>query len=202
MVYDFGQVWPGNELRWQTIIPRSLAVRLHPLKPLSRDPVLLIAFLIAGLIELYQLTITLLQPPWAAIVTDWLRAVLAYPELGVVVFVSWWFTRTRRPGVLSWWMLSMALLSYIIARSLWSLEDLFVYPGHVPFPSFPDLFFVLQYPFFFLAVILMPRLRPWGPRIKAILDCLLWMGAATALTWYFILDPIFRSSGESALGKC
>ena len=76
-----------------------------------------------------------------------------------------------------------------------------MYPGYVPFPSFPDLFFVLQYPFFFLAVILLPRLQPWGPRVKAILDCVLWMGAATALTWYFILDPMVKSNGESALGK-
>ena len=201
MIHNFSQARSRDDLDWPPPIQRFLVFHPNPLKPLMRDPVLLSAFFVAGLIEVYQLTVTLLHPPWTATVTDWLRGVLAYPELGVVLCVSWWFTRTRRPGARSWWMLSLALLSYIIARSLWSLEDVFVYPGYVPFPSFPDLFFVLQYPFFFLAVILLPRLQPWGPRVKAILDCVLWMGAATALTWYFILDPMVKSSGESALGK-
>src|SRR5262249_52870983 len=159
----------GDDMRRQSIASRSFAFLPNPIKPLWRDPVLLSASLLAGLIELYQLTVTLVQPPWTTSATDWLRAVLAWPELGIVLFVSWWFTRTHKPGALSWWMLSLALLSYNIARSAWSLEDLFVYPGHVPFPSFPDLFFVLQYPFFFLAVILLPRIQPWGPRVKTIL---------------------------------
>src|SRR5262245_30570087 len=103
MIYIFCQARSREDPGWSSLVQRFLAFPPNPLKPLLRDPVLLSAFLVAGLIEVYQLTVTLLHPPWTATVTDWLRAVLAYPELGVVVGVSWWFTRTRRPGARSWW---------------------------------------------------------------------------------------------------
>lgn len=164
-----------------------------------RDPVLRRAFLVVGVLLAYQLAVTLLQPPWISAVTDWLRAVLAWPELLLVVFVSGWLARQAEAR--SWWLLSLALLSYAIARTLWTVDDRFIHPNQVPFPSFPDLFFVLQYPFFFLALLLLPGIPPWGPRVRLVLDCLLVMGAATALSWYFVLAPLYLQSGEAPLSK-
>src|SRR5262249_39192902 len=79
--------------------------------------------------------------------------------------------------------------------------DALIFPHGVPFPSFPDLFFVLQYPFFFLAVMLLPSAPPWVSRLKRILDCLLWTSAATSLSWYFILAPKYMHSAMSPLAK-
>jgi signal transduction histidine kinase len=163
--------------------------------------VLLSACLIGGLLMSYQLGVTLLHPPWVGPVTDWLRATLAWPELAVVVGVSLWVTRTCQADARSWWMLSAGLLSYTVARTLWTVADALIFPHGVPFPSFPDLFFVLQYPFFFLAVMLLPSASAWVSRLKRILDCLLWTGAATALSWYFILAPKYMQSGMSPLAK-
>ena len=42
---------------------------------------------------------------------------------------------------------------------------------------------------------------PWGPRLKRILDGLLWTSAATALSWYFILAPKYLQSGISPLAR-
>lgn len=165
------------------------------------DPVLRSAFLIVGGLLIFLLAITILQPPWISSVTDWLRATLSWPELLVVVLASWWLTRARQPEIRSGWLLSIALLFYAIARTMWSVDDRFIYPNGVPFPSLPDLFFLLQYPFFFLALALLPGVPPWETRAKVILDCLLVMGAAIALSWYFLLAPIYLSSGESLLGK-
>jgi signal transduction histidine kinase len=165
------------------------------------DPVLRIAFLVVGVLILYELAVTLLHPVWSIWVTDWFRALLAWPELLVIVFVSYWLTRARQPGILSAWLLSAALLSYTIARNLWTLYDRFIYPNHVPFPTVPDLFFVLQYPFFILALVLLPGAPPWGPRLKVILDCMLLMGAGSALSWYFVLAPIYLHSAEPTAGK-
>jgi signal transduction histidine kinase len=159
------------------------------------------AFLIVGGLLIFLLAITILQPPWISSVTDWLRATLSWPELLVVVLASWWLTRARQPEIRSGWLLSIALLFYAIARTMWSVDDRFIYPNGVPFPSLPDLFFLLQYPFFFLALALLPGVPPWETRAKVILDCLLVMGAAIALSWYFLLAPIYLSSGESLLGK-
>lgn len=167
----------------------------------TRDPVLLSTLVFAGVVLLYQLVVTLLQPVWLGAVTDWLRAVLAWPELVVVGFVSWRLTRLQSREARSWRMLSVAFVSYTIARTYWTLDDRFIHPNHVPFPTLPDVFFLLQYPFFFLALILVPGAPPWGPRVRVILDCLLLMGAASALSWYFLLAPIYLESGESVLGK-
>src|SRR5260221_2858462 len=166
-----------------------------------RDRLLLSAFLLAGLLISYQLGVTLAHPPWIGPVTDWLRAALAWPELAVVVAVSWGLTRTRQVDARSWWVVSAALLSYTVARSLWTVDDQLIFSQGVPFPTFPDLFFVLQYPCFFLAVMLMPSAPPWGPRLKRILDGLLWTSAATALAWYFILAPKNLQRGISPLAR-
>ena len=115
MIHNFSQARSRDDLDWPPPHPAVFGLPPQSTKAAHRDPVLLSAFFVAGLIEVYQLTVTLLHPPWTATVTDWLQGVLAYPELGVVLCVSWWFTRTRRPGARSWWMLSLALLSYIIA---------------------------------------------------------------------------------------
>ncbi len=162
--------------------------------------VLLGAFLFVGVVLLYQLVGTILQPGWLGAVTDWLRAVLAWPELFIVVMVGWHLTRLERPEARSWRLLSVAFLSYVIARTYWTIDNRFIYPNHVPFPTYPDLFFLLQYPFFFLALLLLPGAPPWGPRVRVVLDCLLLMGAASALSWYFLLAPIYLQSGEPLVG--
>ncbi len=165
------------------------------------DPLLRGGALVGGLIVIYQAVVTTVQPSWGGSVTDWFRAALAWPELGIVAFVAIWLTRARQPGRLSWWMLSAALLSYATARTLWSIWDQILFPGHPPFPTVPDLFFILQYPFFFLAIAFLPCSSTWTLRLKVALDGLLLIGSAVALSWYFILAPIYLASNESTAGK-
>jgi signal transduction histidine kinase len=165
------------------------------------DRLLLSAFVFVGLVIGYQLTVTLLHPSWGGPVTDWLRGALAWPELLIVLGVTLALTRAHRPGVLAWWMWSAALLSYAIARTLWTIDDQIIYHHNVPFPIFTDLFFVLQYPFFFLAVLLLPRGQSWESRLFMAIDGLLVMGAAIALSWNFILGPIYTTSGISPLAR-
>ncbi len=160
-----------------------------------------VSFVVVGVLIVSQLVVTVLHPAWIGAETDWLRAALAWPQLAVVVSASVWLTRARRPEARSWWFLSLAMFSYTIARTLWTIDDRFIYPNHVPFPILADGFFLLQYPFFLLALIALPGHPPWDLRLKAILDCLLIIGAASALSWYFILAPIYLMSGELLAGK-
>src|SRR5215472_10554760 len=84
----------------------------RPFPWLWRDPALLGASVLVGLVIGYQLTVTLLRPAWSGPVTDWLRAALAWPELLMIVSVSLWLSRPHRRNAASWWMWSIAFLSY------------------------------------------------------------------------------------------
>jgi signal transduction histidine kinase len=168
---------------------------------LGRDRLLLGAVMACALVLGFQLLMTFLQPAWIGPATDWLRAALAWPQVLVVAFMSWRLSHQRRPEALSWRLFGLGLFSYAIARTWWTVDDALVYHHGVPFPTLPDFFFVLQYPFYFLAVISIPHGRLWGPRLRVTLDALLWMGAVGSLAWYFLLSPLFRMSGESPLAK-
>lgn len=166
-----------------------------------RDPVIYGAVIIGVLLVIFQVLVILLKPSWTAPVTDWLRMVFAWAAWLVIMFISQRLTQAHRPQARAWWMMSLALLFYALARTIWALDDQIISPGYVPFPSLPDLFFCLQYPFFFLAIISIPSERSWESRMKLLLDGLLVMGAAVALSWYFLLAPLYMEGPESALSK-
>ncbi len=189
----FSKIASLQALRWSSGF--GLALRFW------HDPLLVGASLFCVVVLSYQLAVTLLRPSWGGSVTDWLRGGLALLEWPIVVYVSWWFTRAHRPEARAWWMLSAALFFYTVARTMWTVENQLIFPNHVPFPSLPDLFFMLQYPFFFLAVMLIPSRGPWGSRVKVMLDGVLIMGAATALSWYFLLAPLYLQIRESIPAK-
>src|SRR6185437_4209202 len=109
---------------------------------------------------------------------------------------------------LAWLMFTLAMGAYALAQNMWAINDQIIYkadPLAAPFPNWTDLFYLLQYPFFFLALALLPgvsrRGQPGIARAKVVLDSVLLMAAGTALSWYFILAPIYSGSGESGLGK-
>lgn len=86
----------------------------------------------------------------------------------------------------------------IIGTHLLLLEPL-------PFPWWSDLLWLLQYPLFFLALLLAPSSAaplPHGlARLKLLLDFSLLMGAVTLLTWYFLLTPISLESQQPLASK-
>jgi signal transduction histidine kinase len=182
--------------------PGTLPPDQHPgTQWLWRDRWLLGALLICALPIGYQLAVTLLRPIWVGPATDWLSAVLSLPELLVVVFVSLRLSQARWPGALSWWMWSAGILCHTIGQTIWTVQNQILFHQGLPSPNLPDLFFLLQYPFFFLAVLLIPHARPGRSRLIMTLDSLLFIGAATAFSWYFLLKPIYVASGMSPLTR-
>ncbi len=76
-----------------------------------------------------------------------------------------------------------------------------IFMQSAPFPWWSDLFYLLTLPCFFLAPVLWPG-NPFHrqgrcARVKVLLDTLLLLGAATALSWYFFLTPLFLRSTAS-----
>src|SRR5215469_11503210 len=105
----------------------------HPLfVDILHDRVLVSAFVVFALLIGYQLTVTLLQPPWIKPATDWLRSGLAWPQVAVVAWVAVRLRRTHQPDGVAWCCLALGLLSYAIARTTWTIADVVIYPQGVP----------------------------------------------------------------------
>src|SRR5215472_17357287 len=104
--------------------PSSAAITAQWLR---RDRVILVALLLCGLITGFQIWLTVVHPAWSGQATDWFRAAMAWPQLATVLDVSWRLKRTKQPSALSWWMWSIALASYTIARNLWTIYDQLIY---------------------------------------------------------------------------
>ncbi|MGO8950017.1 MAG: sensor histidine kinase [Ktedonobacterales bacterium] len=180
--------------------PRTTAGRAL-LRALQEDPVLLSAFVLSALLISFQLTITLVQPSWIGPITDWLRIALAWPQFLVVAWVAVSLQRVGHRFATAWMFAALGMLSYAVARTLWTIAGMYVYPEGVPFPSFPGYFFILQYPLFIAAIFLVREGARLLVGLRTLVDGLLWMGSVTALTWYFVLDPIAGEHGVTQLAK-
>jgi signal transduction histidine kinase len=189
----------GSYLPPPDLSPPSASPRLA--QGLWRDPVLLSALLAVGCLVGYQLWVSLAAPSWGDGVTNWFRIALAWPAVIMLLVLSWWLTRTHQPEALSWWLLSISMLGYALGKTLQMVFTQFVFHGELPFPWWSDLFPLLTFPGFFLAPVLWPGVaghqQAGLPRAKMFLDTLLVMGAATALSWYFFLAPLFLRTAAS-----
>lgn len=169
------------------------------------DPLLLSLYGLAALLVAYQLAVTLLKPPWLAPGTDWMRLFHAWAEFVPAVLLSVWLTRTNRAGKAAWCLFTLGMLSYAVAQTSWAMLNQVIYPGNVPFPYWVDLFYLLQYPGFFLALVLLPSIKqrsmPGLSRVKIILDSFLLTAAGWALCWYFLLAPIYLHSTQPTIGQ-
>jgi signal transduction histidine kinase len=161
--------------------------------------------LIACLLFGAQLTVQLLPLSRRSGASEWIRTTAAWLAVLVLVRVSWLFRKNRQPGAQVWWLLSGALLVYAIGQSLESIYNQLAFPETAPLPWWSDLFFLMEYPFYFLVLVLWPGLptlrQPRLSQSKVVLDSLLLMGAASALCWYFILAPFYLESYQSLAGK-
>jgi signal transduction histidine kinase len=144
---------------------------------------------------------TVLQPAWMGAVTDWLHMLVGWSSLLVVGWVSHTLTRLQTHQARSWWWASAGLFAYALGRTYWLVQAQYVYPYQVPVVSWLDLFIALQYPCFLVALLLLPRARPGIQHALWILDACLLLGAALALSWYFLLAPIYLSSHLTPLSK-
>jgi signal transduction histidine kinase len=165
------------------------------------DHVLLGACVVCMLLIGYQLSVTLVQPPWIEPVTNWLRTALAWPQLFIVAWVAVRLLRTQEPHAATWCWLALGVLFSTVGLTIWTLANQYVYPQGLPYPSLPNLFFCLRDLCFLIALVLVCASGRWLPGVRTMIDAVLWMSAITALSWYFILLPLALQTHEPPPSK-
>lgn len=94
-----------------------------------------------------------------------------------------------------------AMLCYSAGMALWTYYEVFRHQN-VPFPSWADAAFLLEYPLLLGGNLLLPaRPKPPAVRARALVDSLLVLAALVTFTWYFVLGPQLLGSAQSLLGR-
>lgn len=100
-----------------------------------------------------------------------------------------------------WCFICLSCLSYFIAEVSWGYYIL-VLKVNVPFPGFPDVFYLLQLVFILLAILyLIFKTKNVFFGISLFLDILITMTVVTSLSWYYFIQPIFAQEDVTFLFK-
>ena len=100
--------------------------------------------------------------------------------------------RTR----LAWRFITASFACQLIGHSLWFVDEVILHRS--TFPSIADYWFLINVPFMFTGLLLLPGAqRSRRDRVKLALDALI-VGASTFMVfWYLVLSPIFATAGAS-----
>ena len=100
-----------------------------------------------------------------------------------------------------WFFVYLSCLSSTIAEVSWGYYEL-VLKVEVPFPGLPDVFYLLQLVFILLAILyLIYKKDNIFISIRLFLDILITMTVAAALSWHFLIQPIFTQEDVTLLFK-
>ncbi len=119
-------------------------------------------------------------------------------KLGTTLALFWAAYRSRQhssPNARAWLLLAIAQVTNTIADILWAVFE--VGFNISPYPSTADIFYLLYYPLFFVAILNFPTRKiqslDW---VKRTLDLVTMLIGAFAIFWNYILGPIFEHSQD------
>lgn len=98
------------------------------------------------------------------------------------------------------WFLTIATLCNAFGQVLWIWYD-GTLPA-VPYPALDDIFFLANYPFFFIGIaLLVPRGGSAAGRARVLVDAGTLVLSIMAIFWYFVLGPTLATLSGTALIK-
>ena len=128
---------------------------------------------------------------------------LFFPVLDALVTIAlFWASReTRRQSRLrstGWLLIAIGQALYTVGDIIWANLEVFV---HQPvFPSFADIWYLANYPFLLIGIILLSLdKQPALEWVKRSLDMLIIMAASTMGFWFFVISPISQGAGNNPL---
>ncbi len=103
----------------------------------------------------------------------------------VWLYMAWKGSRRRQRPF--WLLLWIGCINYGIAELVWLIYET-LYNVDVPFPGYPDLFYVLQVLFYMLAFFYkLKREKDGLPMVRLVLDIAIVMTVLTTLSWHFLM---------------
>lgn len=115
-------------------------------------------------------------------------------DLAILAFGVWLGTRRNADRRLrrSWILIGLAYLSYAIGEAIWFRYESILHLS--PFPSSADLFYLLYYPLLLAGVLSFPFAHTSREDGRVMwLDLAIVLGAASMLTWFFLVAPIWSA---------
>src|SRR5436305_3162651 len=119
------------------------------------------------------------------------------------VAISVYAVRRNRPRVSrAWYLIALGQFAFVSGDLIRAYYEIFVPPlGSAPFPGYSDILYVLAYPIFTVALVLLVRGRERTTDRANVIDGLIVVTVAGLLSWVFLIQPQVHNPGHlSALG--
>lgn len=106
--------------------------------------------------------------------------------------------QSAKRAFLAWSFLAIAIALYASGQAIWTVLDVATKPPALPpFPGIYDIGFVASYPFFLAGTLLLTRRNKASVgRVRLLLDALAVIGAALAISWFFLLSPLIAGLAQ------
>ncbi len=105
--------------------------------------------------------------------------------------------QTARRAFFAWAAITIAVALYASGQAIWTSFDVRMPSADVPTPGLYDLGFAPSYIFFLLGTLLLTRRNKASVgRVRLLLDSLAVIGAALAISWFFLLGPSIAGLGQ------
>lgn len=107
------------------------------------------------------------------------------------------FRRTEGKGKHFWLLLFIGNVNYVLGEAVY-FAYLLVLRAEAPSPGWSELFWIMQYLFYFAALLLkMYQYKRTYKMVRLLFDSLIVMTAATTISWQFIIKPLTESAAFS-----
>jgi diguanylate cyclase (GGDEF)-like protein len=104
--------------------------------------------------------------------------------------------RARR----GWLLLGLGCLFWGSGEVIWSFYEIVLGQSN-PFPSWADVAYLSAVPLLFAGILVLTAPPSWSARLRHGLDALAIVAAAGALSWHFVIGPIYAASDASTVEK-
>jgi hypothetical protein len=138
---------------------------------------------------------------WAQFVGPLLVLPLCFA--GPVSWLAWWRSGRRRLSYqdLVAPLIGLGIFSFAAGQIVWTFYELVLHQA-TPFPSIADVFFLAEYPFLLVGILLLPKHGLGAAtRLRVGIDGFMILAAIVTFSWFFVLGPTVLQGGETALAR-